>query len=289
MTDASGKREEGPRSAGSSAAEGVDVLFREHARFVATFLVRLGASAQDIDDLVQEVFLVAHRLGGSRSDAAKPTTWLAAIALRVLSHDRRSRRRHPEVPDEVNVSSAVADAPSQEDVVRATESLTIVGRALQALDIEKRALFILFEIEEHSCESIAAGLGIPVVTVYSPVPFGSGLCADASYVASSTSVDVLSVASVDRYTRSRHRPGAGVVPVFFTVHDSPTDCPSVTVVALADAAVTCRSGDTIASGSTITLFDRSSSPCCCPYVRVSSTTKIRYRCPVPYAGIVSST
>ncbi len=151
----------------SEGVLGADVLFREHARFVATFLVRLGAPAQELDDLVQEVFLVAHRRGGSTSDEAKPTTWLAAIALRVLSHDRRSKRRHPEVLDETNLSSAVATSPNQEDVVRATQSLTLVGRAIQALDIEKRALFILFEIEEQSCESIAAGLGIPIVTVYS--------------------------------------------------------------------------------------------------------------------------
>ncbi len=151
----------------SAVAVGADVLFREHARFVARFLVRLGAPPQSIEDLVQEVFLVAHRLGGSTNDAAKPTTWLAMIALRVLSHDRRTRRRHPEVLDETQLSAAVAASPNQEDVVGAQESLSFVGRALHALDLEKRALFILFEIEEESCESIAAGLGIPIVTVYS--------------------------------------------------------------------------------------------------------------------------
>jgi len=166
MTDVP-RKEEGEQQQRPAAAAGADVLFREHAGFVATFLVRLGARPQDIEDLVQEVFLVAHRRGGSTSDAAKPTTWLAAIALRILSHDRRSRRRHPEVLDETNLSSAVAGSPSQEDVVRATQSLTLVGRALQALDIDKRAIFILFELEEQSCESIAAGLGIPVATVYS--------------------------------------------------------------------------------------------------------------------------
>lgn len=155
---------------GQPVSEGVisaAILFRDHARFVATFLVRLGAPPQEIDDLVQEVFLVAHRHGGSTNDDAKPTTWLAAIAMRVLSHARRSRRRNLEVLDDTNLASAVAPSPNQEDVVRASESLTLVGRALQALDIEKRALFILFEIEEQSCESIAAGMGIPIVTVYS--------------------------------------------------------------------------------------------------------------------------
>jgi RNA polymerase sigma-70 factor (ECF subfamily) len=167
MTEASRPAQDREQPPVVEGVIGADVLFREHARFVATFLVRLGAPPQSVEDLVQEVFLVAHRLGGSTNDAAKPTTWLAMIALRVLSHDRRTRRRHPEVFDETTLASAVASSPNQEDVVHATESLTLVGRALQTLDLEKRALFILFELEEESCESIAAGLGIPIATVYS--------------------------------------------------------------------------------------------------------------------------
>jgi RNA polymerase sigma-70 factor (ECF subfamily) len=42
-----------------------------------------------------------------------------------------------------------------------------VGRALETLSLEHRAVFILFEMEEESCESIADGLGIPIGTVYS--------------------------------------------------------------------------------------------------------------------------
>jgi RNA polymerase sigma-70 factor, ECF subfamily len=167
MSDASRAVDDTGPDPASKIVLGVDALFRQYARFVATFLVRLGTPPQDLDDLVQEVFLVAHRLGGFTPDAAKPTTWLAMIALRVASGRRRTRRRHPEVLDETNIECAAATSPNQEDIVRATQSLTLVGRALEALDIEKRALFILFEIEEQSCESIAADLGIPIVTVYS--------------------------------------------------------------------------------------------------------------------------
>ena len=143
-------------------------LFRAHSGFVANFLHRLGAAPTDIDDLVQEVFLVAHRRGGFIEDGrARPTTWLAEISIRVASVSRRSRRRSREQPD----NDTVADAHSREvDPARAaetTEALNRVQAALDSLDPERRAIFILFELEGEPCQAIAAAFGIPVGTVYS--------------------------------------------------------------------------------------------------------------------------
>ena len=57
--------------------------------------------------------------------------------------------------------------PSPQAQFETTESLSIVQRALESLEVERRGLFILFEIEGDLCDDIAAGLGIPVGTVYS--------------------------------------------------------------------------------------------------------------------------
>jgi RNA polymerase sigma-70 factor (ECF subfamily) len=143
-------------------------LFREHAPFVANFLHRLGIAPTDIDDLVQEVFLVAHRRGGFVEDGrARPTTWLAEISIRVASVSRRSKRRSREQPDQDTIS----DAHSRDiDPARATETQQALDRvqaALDSLDPERRAIFILFELEGEPCQSIADAFGIPVGTVYS--------------------------------------------------------------------------------------------------------------------------
>ncbi len=143
-------------------------LFRQHAPFVANFLHRLGVGQAELDDLVQEVFLVAHRRGGFIDDGrARPTTWLAEISIRVASVARRSHRRSREQPDQDTVS----DAQSREiDPVRSIETQQALDRvqaALDSLEPERRAIFILFELEGESCAAIAAGFGIPVGTVYS--------------------------------------------------------------------------------------------------------------------------
>ena len=143
-------------------------LFRAHAGFVANFLHKLGAPEREIDDLVQEVFLVAHRRGGfEQRGTAKPTTWLAEIAFRVHSAKRRSRNRSREDANTEVVSAAGSEQPSVARTVEQRESLSRVQLALESLDMDKRTVFVLFELQGESCTDIAAGLNIPVGTVYS--------------------------------------------------------------------------------------------------------------------------
>ena len=142
-------------------------LFRDHAQFVANFVMRLGMRREEVDDVVQEVFLVAHRRGGFIPGVARPTTWLAEIALRVCSSTRRRQRRSREEPDVQAVADAVASTRGPGEQAETAESLRRVQQALETLDEAKRAVFILFELDGESCEAIAAGLAIPVGTVYS--------------------------------------------------------------------------------------------------------------------------
>lgn len=155
---------DGPTDAG--APLDAEALFRRHAPFVARFLTRLGVAQADIDDLVQEVFLVAHTKGGYVPEGAKPTTWLAQIAVNVAANARRKRTRRAASHDDASVSGLASPGDPQQRLA-AADALRRVHEALEALDIDQRAVFVLFEIERESCDAIAAGMGIPVGTVYS--------------------------------------------------------------------------------------------------------------------------
>ena len=143
-------------------------LFRDHAAFVANFLHRLGATATEVDDLVQEVFLVAHRRGGFIEDGrARPTTWLAEIAIRVASVARRSQRRSREQPDHDTVTDASSRDVDPARAAETSQALDRVQAALDSLDADRRAIFILFELEGEPCQAIATAFEIPIGTVYS--------------------------------------------------------------------------------------------------------------------------
>jgi RNA polymerase sigma-70 factor, ECF subfamily len=149
-----------------AVAQNAASLFRAHAAFVASFLFRLGLEPAEIDDAVQEVFLIAHRQGGYQPGPAQPRTWLAAIAIRVAmkakTRHRRVRRDRKILHDLIDILRPSEDVPF-EDV----EARQIVQRILDQMDPERRAVLILFELEGEPCDSIAAALGVEVGTVYS--------------------------------------------------------------------------------------------------------------------------
>lgn len=151
----------------SGGHRSTEELFRAHAAFVASFVLRLGTPREAVDDVVQEVFLTVHRRGGYQAGPARPTSWLAAIALRVVSTHKRGERRRRTVPDEDAVLDAVSGERTPLEAAEQRQALARVDQALAALDVDRRAVFILYEIEGESCDTIAAGFDVPVGTVHS--------------------------------------------------------------------------------------------------------------------------
>ncbi|HET8939844.1 MAG TPA: RNA polymerase sigma factor [Polyangiales bacterium] len=148
---------------------GAEALFRAYAGFIAGFLVRMGVPFAELDDLVQEVFLVALRKGGYYRGPAQPRTWLSAIALRVAQASRRTRntRNMRETPDSDALDLLPLAASDEGERLDARRRVQKVQHALSSLADEHRAAFLLYELEGESCESIAAAWNVPVGTVYS--------------------------------------------------------------------------------------------------------------------------
>jgi RNA polymerase sigma-70 factor (ECF subfamily) len=141
-------------------------LFRQHARFVARFLVRLGVHHEDLDDVVQEVFLVVHAQGGYVPGPAKPTSYLGSIALRAASTQRRRRNmaRGRESSDDLTQLHS-ADRDPQENLER-RDAVRDFEIALASLSPVLRATLLLADQEGESCTSIAASMDVPLGTVY---------------------------------------------------------------------------------------------------------------------------
>lgn len=112
--------------------------------------------------------MIVHRHGGYVPGPAKPTTWLAQIALRVAATQRRRRRRRTALeqgPGGREVSDRAVAGPDRTHEDR--RALERVQAAIDALDESKRIAFVLFELEGESCDAIAQALAIPLGTLYS--------------------------------------------------------------------------------------------------------------------------
>ena len=158
-------------------------LFRRYATFVANFLARMGVPRPDLDDLVQEVFLVAHRNGGYSPGPAKPTTYLASIAFRAATTHRRKGKTRSFVRSADEIVSAAGDSRySPERDADQLRHAALLDRALDALDADKRAVFVMAELHGESVVSIAEGLGIPVDTAYSRLRAARRLFREAAEV-----------------------------------------------------------------------------------------------------------
>ncbi len=140
-------------------------VFREHVDYVWRMARAFGLSAEDADDATQEVFLVAHRrIAVFRPDASM-RGWLFGITRNVVLHHRRghvSRARH--------LSTYTRDDVADDDTeqsLRVRQAAALLQSFLDDLDLDKRLVFVLAEVEGMTTPEIAEMLAVPVGTVSS--------------------------------------------------------------------------------------------------------------------------
>ncbi len=145
----------------------VEQVYRDHARFVWATLHRMGVAESDLADGVHEVFIVVHRRFGSYDGESQVTSWLYGICRRkAAAYRRRAFRRREKLGDSEAVPTAVTTRTPEDDAARADARRELAG-LLDALPTNKRVVFVMFELEDLSCEDISQRLSIPLGTVYS--------------------------------------------------------------------------------------------------------------------------
>lgn len=138
-----------------------DGFYRDHARQVLGWVIRLGGPRLDAEDVAHEVFETAlRRLGDYRGDAS-PSTWLYAITRRVVANARRKVWVRRVFGLESAPEPSVA-APADQLALRRE-----VQEQLEMLSAEHREVLVLLLMEERSAAEVAEMLGVPVGTVYS--------------------------------------------------------------------------------------------------------------------------
>ena len=133
--------------------EEVGDLFKRYSPYVATIGLRLLGRDDELDDLVQEVFIEAYRgLHQLRSPEAVKS-WLARITVRRAI--RRLRRRR--LRSFFSLESLPSDARLADDGATPEEKAEIVStyRMVERIPVRQRVVWVLKHVEGETLDSIA--------------------------------------------------------------------------------------------------------------------------------------
>lgn len=149
------------RTAARGTAAGA--AFDAHARYVLRTLRCLGVPERELDDARQDVFEVVTRRIGEVAGSATLRAWIYGICLRKALSRRRSAARRRE---ELGGDDARTVEPDQETRLARNEALARALTILESLTDEKRAVFVLYEVEQLTMAEVADVLGCPLQTAY---------------------------------------------------------------------------------------------------------------------------
>jgi RNA polymerase sigma-70 factor (ECF subfamily) len=142
-------------------------VYDAHFHFVWRSLRRLRVPSANLNDAVQDVFVVVHRRLPEFEGRSEVSTWLFAICLRVARDHRRRAHIRREVLHDECFAFLVDPTGDTGAAAERNQELALFETVLAELGLEQRVVFILFELENLTGDQIAEALAIPLGTVYS--------------------------------------------------------------------------------------------------------------------------
>jgi RNA polymerase sigma-70 factor (ECF subfamily) len=140
--------------------------YRQHLPFVYRSLERLGVPSADLEDLSHDVFVVAHQRWAAFDRSSPVRPWLFGIAVKVASGAQHRAWRTREVPTQ-DYPDAEDKQPLPDTLAEQAQLRRRLLRALDTLNLERRAIFVLHDLQGVAVPEAADALGVPLNTAYS--------------------------------------------------------------------------------------------------------------------------
>jgi RNA polymerase sigma-70 factor (ECF subfamily) len=140
------------------APEDFETRVREHQAALRAFIRALGADEAWVDDLAQEVFIVAHR----RLNQFEPGTdfgkWLRSIARYLVANERRKEARHSRLLSLAVVDALLAHEPESAVEISITDLLPAMRDCVEQLPTRSRDLLQRRYVDNENAATLARGL-----------------------------------------------------------------------------------------------------------------------------------
>ena len=141
-------------------------LYGAHFDFVYRSAWRLGADAEELEDICQEVFVVAFRKLDSFVDG-RFTSWLYRIMANLVAYRHRQRRFREVLRGLLGQQPPTATDLSPDRAIEARQDKAVVDAVLRRMAASKREVLVLFELEGLPGEQVAELCGCKLDTVWS--------------------------------------------------------------------------------------------------------------------------
>jgi RNA polymerase sigma-70 factor, ECF subfamily len=145
--------------------EAFRLLFVRFSRPVFQFIYQLVSQRDLADELTQETFVRAYRNLNQLRNDSRFSTWLFGIGHNVVREFLRSRQRQIEGLSEETVQSEDTRSISPVQGVLEKELNLAIEKALQELDEERRAIFVLKVFQQRSYQEIVEITGFSVAKI----------------------------------------------------------------------------------------------------------------------------
>ena len=152
-------------------------LVSQYQHRLVAVMHHLVGSAEEAEDLAQEVFLRVYRARHKYRPRAKFSTWLFTIANNLALNALRSRQRKPVVPLTVHDSGPLGPRPAEQLVhdaaaqpvqrMQQQELAAIIQDAIKGLNERQRMAVILNKFEDMNYAEIAEVMGLTTKAVKS--------------------------------------------------------------------------------------------------------------------------
>ncbi len=147
-------------------------LYDRHAPVLFALALKILGNRADAEDVLQETFVQVWKTAASFDPArGKPISWLILLTRSRAIDRLRARHTRDRVTETVAQQPANGQSPASQQVI-ASETHSLVRRAVESLDAEQRRLIELAYFGGLTQSEIAAQLGQPLGTVKTRIRAG---------------------------------------------------------------------------------------------------------------------
>jgi RNA polymerase sigma-70 factor (ECF subfamily) len=140
-----------------------DAVFRRYSAYVARIAVRLMGTDSELDDVVQDVFIEAHRGLQALREPRAVRAWLARICVRRTV--RRLRRRRLLSFLSLDAMTETEEPPDPGGSPERHAEVKKLYRVLDAMPVEERVVWVLRHVEGESLDDLVVLCGCSKSTV----------------------------------------------------------------------------------------------------------------------------